>query len=135
MIRVAMTLELSQPRNDATSYFTFSSIYRHWELFFQNRSRELFLSIATSIFLKFKRNLQERYRDIWGSSFYGQKYGKKWTILMFGRYLKKTKRFWHAISHHNSSSLFKNMCERSWRQLQHVLRSSCQRLCKHVGLV
>ena len=42
MIRVARTSELSWQRNDAIIYFTCSSISRHWELFFQNRSRELF---------------------------------------------------------------------------------------------
>ena len=29
--------------------------------------------------------------------------------------LRKTKRFWHAISPHNGFNLFKNVCERSWR--------------------
>ena len=57
MIRVATTSELSQQRNDAITYFTCSSISRHWELFFQNRSRELFPPIAASMFVKFKRNL------------------------------------------------------------------------------
>ena len=37
---------------------------RYWELFFQNRSRELFLSITASMFVEFKQNLWERYRDI-----------------------------------------------------------------------
>ena len=40
-------------RNDAITYFTCSSISRHWEMFFQNRSRELFPPIAASM-LKFK---------------------------------------------------------------------------------
>ena len=57
IIRVAMTSELSQQRNDAITYFTCSSISRHWELFFQNRSRELFPPIAALMFVKFKRNL------------------------------------------------------------------------------
>ena len=38
MIRVTMTSELSQQRNNAIIYFTCSRISRHWELFFQNRS-------------------------------------------------------------------------------------------------
>ena len=42
MIRVAMTSELSKQRNDAITYFTWSNISRHWQLFLQNRSRELF---------------------------------------------------------------------------------------------
>ena len=118
MIRVTMTSELSQQRNDAITYFTCSSISRHWELFFQNRSREPLPPIAASgCSVKFKRNLLERYRDI-----YGQKQGKKWTILMFGCYLQKTKRFWHAFSPHSSFNLFKNVCERSWRQLQPISR-------------
>ena len=41
-------------RNDAITYFTCSSISRHWEMFFQNRSRELFPLIAASMFVKFK---------------------------------------------------------------------------------
>ena len=44
MIGVALTSELSYKRNDAITYFTCSSISRHWELFFQNRSQELFFS-------------------------------------------------------------------------------------------
>ena len=41
---------------------------------------------------------------------------------MFGRYLQKTKRFWHAISPHSCLNLFRNMCERSWRQIQPIAR-------------
>ena len=44
-------------RHDAITYFTCSSISRQWELFVQNRSRELFPPIAASMFVKFKRNL------------------------------------------------------------------------------
>ena len=61
-----MTSELSKQRNDAITYFTCSSISRHWELFW-----ELFPTIAASIFVKFKRNLQERYPDILGRPFFG----------------------------------------------------------------
>ena len=57
MISVAMTSKLSRQRNDAITYFTCSSISRHWDLFFQNRSQELFPPIATLMFVKFKRNL------------------------------------------------------------------------------
>ena len=57
MIRVAMTSELSWQRNDAITYFTCSSISRHWELFFQNRLLELFPTIVATMFVKFKRNL------------------------------------------------------------------------------
>ena len=57
MIRVAMTSELSKQRNDAITYFTYRSISRYWELFFQNHARELFPPIAASMFVKFKRNL------------------------------------------------------------------------------
>ena len=60
MIRVAMTSELSQQRNDAITYFTCSIISRHWELFFQNLLLEEVLMV---------------------------KYGKKWTIFMFDCYL------------------------------------------------
>ena len=49
--------KLSWQPNDAITYFTCSSISRHWELFFQNRSQELFPPIAASMFVKFKRNL------------------------------------------------------------------------------
>ena len=38
----------------AITYFTFSSISRHWELFFQNGSRELFPLTAASMFVRFK---------------------------------------------------------------------------------
>ena len=48
MIRLARTSELAWQRNDAVIYFTCSSISRHWELFFQNRSRELFPSTERS---------------------------------------------------------------------------------------
>ena len=41
---------------------------------------------------------------------------------MFGRYLQKTKRFWDAISPHSCLNLFRNMCERSWRQIQPIAR-------------
>ena len=41
---------------------------------------------------------------------------------MFGRYLYKTKRFRQAILPHSSFNLFKNVCERSWRQLQPIAR-------------
>ena len=54
---------------------------------FSNRSRELFPLIAASMFLKFKRNRYESYRDIFGRGFYGKKYVINWTILMFGRYM------------------------------------------------
>ena len=44
--------------------------------------------VAASMFVKFKRNLLiRRYRDTLGGSFYGKKYSKKWTILMYGRQL------------------------------------------------
>ena len=46
MIRVATTTELSQQRNDAITYLTCNRISRHWELFFQDRSRERFSPIA-----------------------------------------------------------------------------------------
>ena len=63
MISVATTSELSQQQNDAIVYFKGSSISRHWELFFEKHSRELFPLIAASMFVKFKRNLEERYRE------------------------------------------------------------------------
>ena len=55
MIRVAMTSELSWQRNDAITFFTCNSISRHWELFFQNSSREIFPPIAALMFVKVKR--------------------------------------------------------------------------------
>ena len=64
MIRFIMTSELSCQRNDAITYFTCSCISWHWELFFQNRSRKLFSPISASTFVKLKRNLLERGRDI-----------------------------------------------------------------------
>ena len=53
MIRVAIIGVIIQ-RNDAITYFTCSSISRYWELFFQNRSGELFPAIAASMLVKFK---------------------------------------------------------------------------------
>ena len=61
-----MTSELSKQRNDGITYFTCSCISLHWELLVQNRSRELFPPTADSMFVKFKRNHWERYRDILG---------------------------------------------------------------------
>ena len=52
-----MTSEFSQQRNHAFTYSTCSSISQQRELFFQNRSRELFPPVAASTFVKFKRNL------------------------------------------------------------------------------
>ena len=43
-------------------------------------------------------------------------------MLMYGRYLQKTKRFSHAISPHSSFNLFKNVCERLQRQLCPITR-------------
>ena len=44
-----MTSELSWQRNDAVTNFTCKRISRHWELFFQNRSREQFSPIAAAM--------------------------------------------------------------------------------------
>ena len=63
-----MTSELSPQRNDAITYFTCSSISRHWEPFIQNRSGLLFPPIAALMFVKFKQNLWEFYRDSWSLS-------------------------------------------------------------------
>ena len=52
--------------NEVFTYSTCSSISRHWEQFFQNRLRKLFPPIVASMFMRFKRNLQERYLDILG---------------------------------------------------------------------
>ena len=52
-----MTSELSPQRNDAITYFTCSSISRHWESFIQNRSGLLFPPIAPLMFVEFKQNL------------------------------------------------------------------------------
>ena len=52
-----MTSELSPQRNDAITYFTCSSISRHWEPFIQNRSGLLFPPIAPLMFVEFKQNL------------------------------------------------------------------------------
>ena len=44
-----MTSELSWQRNDAVTKNTCKRISRHWELFFQNRSREQFPPIAAAM--------------------------------------------------------------------------------------
>ena len=54
-----MTSELSWQRNDAIIYFI--SVLR---TVLPNRSREPFLSITASMFVKFKQNLWERHQDI-----------------------------------------------------------------------
>ena len=54
------------PTNDVFVYFTCSRISRHWGLFFENHSRDLFLPKAASTFVTFKKNLCERYRHILG---------------------------------------------------------------------
>ena len=54
-----MTSELSYQRSDAIVYFTCSNIFRHWELFLQNRSRKLFPQIVASMFVKLKQKLGE----------------------------------------------------------------------------
>ena len=44
-----------------------------------------------------------------------------------GRYLKKTKRYWLAISHHNSFNLLKNVCEPLiFFPSNKLLRTECQ---------
>ena len=107
MVSVTMTSELLQQQNDTITYFTCSPISRHWS------SQEFFRPIVASMLVKFKQ--RKRYRDILGWSVYGKEYGKKWRILMFGRYLKKTKRFWNTTLPHDSSlHLFKKECERLW---------------------
>ena len=50
MIRVTTTSELPFQRNDAVTYFTRSLISWYWEMFFHNRSRELFPPIAAWTF-------------------------------------------------------------------------------------
>ena len=86
MIGVEVTSEMSKQQNEAITYFPCSNI-SHWELFLQNRSRELFPLIVASMFVKLKRNLQERSR-YFGMKFLSLKYGKKKKkTLMFGSYL------------------------------------------------
>ena len=43
--------------NWCITVFTWSRIFQHFNLFFQNRARELLLPIAASMFVKFKQNL------------------------------------------------------------------------------
>ena len=68
MIKVAMTSELSQQRNDAITYYTYSNI-SHWELFLQNRSGELFPPIVASMFVKLKRNCKSVIEIFWDEVF------------------------------------------------------------------
>ena len=55
MIRVAMTSELSEQRNDAITYFTCSMISQHWELSLpslaalQSRSGDEDISLYTPV--------------------------------------------------------------------------------------
>ena len=90
MIMVTTTSELtSKQRNDAITYFICRRNSQHWELLFQNRSRELWLPIVASEFLQFEGNLWECYRDILGWSFYGVrntlKTGQSWCLAVFYR--------------------------------------------------
>ena len=67
------------------TYFSCSSISRHWGLFFQNRSREPFPPIAASVFVKFFcKGVIEIF---WDKVFMVRNTVKKWTILMFGCFL------------------------------------------------
>ena len=66
-------------RNDAITYFTCSSISRHWELFFKNRSRELFPPIAASMFVKLN-SVIEIFQD---EDFMARNTVKKWTPDVF----------------------------------------------------
>ena len=58
MFRDTMISELTWQQNDAITYF--SCISWHWN----------FSSIAVSMLVKFKQNLQERHGDILGLNFY-----------------------------------------------------------------
>ena len=86
MIRVPMTSELSQQRNDAITYFTSAIILDIGNLS-KSFTGAFFSNTVASMFVKFKQNVEERYQDIFGLSFHRNKYGKKRSILMFGRYL------------------------------------------------
>ena len=68
MIRIAIASELSQQRNDATTYFTCSNI-SHWELFLQNRPGELFPPIVASMFVTLKRNRKSVIEILWDEVF------------------------------------------------------------------
>ena len=72
-------------------------------LFF-NRSRELFCPWCSL-------SLSEIYNSVidifWYEVFIVGNTVKNWTILIFGRYLYKTRHFWNAIAHHCSFSLSK----------------------------
>ena len=121
MIRVAMTSKLSQKQNDAITYFNLAIILSTGNLT-KTFTGAFFSNMVTLMFVKFKQNLSEQNQDILERRFYRKKYGKKRKMLMYGRYLQKTKRFSHAISPHSSFNLFKNVCERSWRQLCPITR-------------
>ena len=70
MVRVAMTSSCHS--NEMTPLpILLAAVYLVSGNCFTNRSRELFPLIAASMFLKFKRNRYESYRDIFGRGFYG----------------------------------------------------------------
>ena len=113
MIRVAMTSELSQQRNDAITYFTCSSISRHWELFFQNRSQTLFPKIVASMFVKFISGICKSVIEICRDEVFMVKKRKrsKMDNLDVQLFSLENEASWHAILPHSSFNLFKNVCE------------------------
>ena len=74
-----------------------------------NRPQDLFCPFNSRLDVrKFKRNhsVIEIYRDILGWRFYGNKYGRNWTMLMFVRY----------VTMENEASIFLKTCLKGqWR--------------------
>ena len=124
--------------------FTFSSISQHWEPFFQNRLREPFPSIATSMFVKFRRNLWERYRDILEWSFMvidTAKNGQSWCSAVIIRQQSGFDMQFHLIV----VSIFLKTCVKdhgdssSWLLERRIWLVCIQVLllafCKHFGVL
>ena len=122
MIRVAMTSELSYQRNDAITYFTCSSISRHWELFFQNRLNWSFF-------------LQQPPRCSWSLSEICKSVIETFweEILMVRNTVKNGQSWWSTVIctkrrafdmqfHLIVVSILLKTCERSWRYLQPIAR-------------
>ena len=136
MIGVTMTLELSKQINYAITYFTCSRISWHWKLLFENRSQELFSPIAASMSEKFRQNLYSIIKLFGDEVFvvrnvYTVKTGQSWrSAIIFIKQSAFAMQFYLI----GISILFKNVSERSWRQIAKPYQATLNCLLKKMVL-
>ena len=140
MIRVTTASELSQQRNDAITYFTCSSISWHWELFFENHSRERFPPIAASMFEICKSVIE----IFWDKDFVVRntvKNGQSWCSAIICRKRSAFATQFHLIvvsiflkTRVKDKEIAPADCQKVGFDLQ-VSRRSCQRFFEHFGLL